>query len=276
VPYGTGPNGENDGGQPCQTPASYASLNSGYSTGELGSIATNNNDNDLKVVVEGQHYRFVVDAYASIFKRSQTYQSSQYQLIPGDLNGIHTKQTHDSEAGFTVTDDLIFKNDDIQLGYYTNNYRQDELGWQFDQNHKPTGNYLFTYGNDIQSVFARLVHHSVNSPLSFYFTDYIKNSQQPNAWFNDPRVAVLYRKGNNTFRVAAGSRLPSRNSARGCKDAAISRTRSETRRPALPSRSARVTKRCPSRIVGPATQRRSSSSMRRTLRVRSSTGRTRR
>jgi outer membrane receptor protein involved in Fe transport len=210
VPYGTGPNGENDGGQPCQTPASYASLNSGYSTGELGSIATNNNDNDVKVVVEGQHYRFVVDAYASIFKRSQLYQSSQYQVLPGDLNGIHTKQTHDSEAGFTVTDDLIFKNDDIQLGYYTNNYRQDELGWQFDQNHKATGNYLFTYGNDIQSVFARLVHHSVNSPLSFYFTDYIKNSQQPNAWFNDPRVAVLYRKGNNTFRVAAGvsSALP--------------------------------------------------------------------
>ncbi|GAC1543861.1 MAG: hypothetical protein NVS2B17_24210 [Candidatus Velthaea sp.] len=210
VPYGTGPTGLPDGGQPCQSPASYAALNSGYRTGEAGAIATNNNDNDLRIEANGERNRFVIDAFGSLFKRSQNYRDTSFVLMPGDLNGIHTKQTHDSNAGFNVSDDLTYRNVQVGAGFYTNNYRQDEIGAQFDQNYKQNGGYLFTYGNAVKSVYGRVIYHPESSPLSIYAYDYIKNSKQPNAWFNDPRLALLYRRGNNTLRLAGGvsSSLP--------------------------------------------------------------------
>ena len=204
VPYGTGPTGAPDGGQMCQTPQSYAALNSGYLTGEVGNIATNNNDDDVRLQADGDRYHFVIDAYASVFKRSQMYENTQYVITPGDLNGIHTKQTHDSEAGLNISDTVQFNNVQAGLGYYSNNYRQNELDTNFNQSHVNTGAGLFTYGNDIQSVYGSVIYHPAASPLSIYAYDYIKNSQQPNAWFNDPRLAILYRKGDNTIRLAAG------------------------------------------------------------------------
>lgn len=210
IANGTGPNGNPDGGIKCQTPQLYASLRQGYTTGELGSITTQNNDNDIKFEVTGTRNYALVDIYASLFQRNQDFHSTQYTLQPGDLNGLHTKRTDDSNAGITISDDVLLENDDIGVGYYSNNYRQDEIGRQTDQNGKPTGGYIFNYGNDIRSYFFKEIHHSANSPLTIYAYDYIKDSGQPHAFFNDPRLAILYRKGNNTFRVAAGegSSLP--------------------------------------------------------------------
>ncbi len=210
VANGTGPDGRPDGGIRCQTPQLYASLRQGYTTGELGSITTQNNDNDIKFELAGTRNYALVDIYASLFQRNQDYHSTQYTLLPGDLNGLHTKKTDDSNAGITISDDVLFNNDDIGFGYYSNNYRQDEIGRQTDQFGKSTGGYIFNYGNDIRSYFFKEIHHSANSPLTIYAYDYIKDSQQPHAFFNDPRLAILYRKGNNTIRVAAGesSSLP--------------------------------------------------------------------
>ena len=203
-PNGIGPNGQPDGGFACQTPQQFASFHSGYATGELGQIGENNNDTDLRLESNGQHYRFLVDTYGSIFKRSQLFANANYVTALGDLNDIHTKQTHDSEAGINVSDTLVYKNDEVGAGYFSNNYRQNEVGLAFKPGFVPDGGYLFTYGNDIQSLYFSLVHHPAGSPLSVYAYDYIKNSHQPNAWFNDPRVALLYRRPNDTFRLAAG------------------------------------------------------------------------
>jgi hypothetical protein len=211
IPNGTGPDGKPDGGTPCQTPQQFASLRAGYTTGELGSITTTNADNDFKLEYTTAHNYFLVDTYASLFQRSQDYHSTEYQAIPGDLNGLHTKRSSDSNAGVTFSDDIIMPNDTVGFGYYTNNYRQNERGTGFNPVSKSTdGTYLFTYGNAIRAEFFKYIHHSGNSPLTFYLYDYIKDSQQPHAFFNDPRLAVLYRKGNNTVRVAAGesSSLP--------------------------------------------------------------------
>jgi len=212
VPNGTGPDKVTpDGGIKCQTPQQYALLRAGYTTGELGSITMTNNDNDFKIENTTAHNYFLVDVYASLFRRSQDFHSTEYQLVPGDLNGLHTKTTNDSNAGFTISDDIIMPNDTVGLGFYTNNYRQNELGVTRYPTPAKTGNaYYFTYGNAIRAEFFKYIHHSGNSPLTFYVYDYIKDSQQPHAFFNDPRLAILYRKGNNTVRVAAGesSSLP--------------------------------------------------------------------
>jgi len=213
VPNGTGPgpNMPPDGGTPCQTPQQFASLRAGYTTGELGSITTTNADNDFKLENTTAHNYFLIDTYASLFRRSQDYHSTEYRNVPGDLNGLHTKRTSDSNAGVTISDDIIMPSDTVGFGYYTNNYRQNELGTGFNPVTKSTdGTYLFTYGNAIRAEFFKYIHHASNSPLTFYLYDYIKDSQQPHAFFNDPRLAVLYRKGNNTIRVAAGeaSSLP--------------------------------------------------------------------
>ena len=210
-PNGTGPDGAPDGGIKCQTPQQYALLRAGYTTGELGSITTTNNDNDFKLENTTAHNYFLVDVYASLFRRSQDFHSTEYQLVPGDLNGLHTKVTNDSNAGFTISDDIIMPNDTVGLGYYTNNYRQNELGVTRYPTPGKAGNaYYFTYGNAIRAEFFKYIHHSESSPLTFFLYDYIKDSQQPHAFFNDPRLAILYRKGNNTVRVAAGesSSLP--------------------------------------------------------------------
>ena len=212
TPNGFGPDGLPDGGITCQTPAQYATFHQGYGTGEFGSIATNINYNDLKFEVNGAHTRFVVDGFASLFKRSQDYESSNYYQTLGDLNGLHTKLTHDSRAGFTVSEDLTYKNDDIGFGYYLENYRQNErqVGTNPLTGSTANGTFLFTYGNAVKSFFLRNVYNPNNSPLSIYAYDYIKHSSQPNAFFNDPRLAFLYRMKNTTVRVAAGesSSLP--------------------------------------------------------------------
>lgn len=211
VPNGTGPNNLPDGGTPCQNPQQYAGLRAGYTTGELGSITTTNADNDVKFEYTTAHNYLLLDTYASLFRRSQDFHSTEYRNVPGDLNGLRTKTSNDSNAGFTLSDDLIFANDTIGFGYYTNNYRQNETGTNRNPITQSTnGSYFFTYGNAIRAEFFKVVHHSANSPLTFYLNDYIKDSQQPHAFFNDPRLAILYRKGNNTVRVAAGesSSLP--------------------------------------------------------------------
>lgn len=205
VANGTGPTGLPDGGTPCQTPQQYANLRAGYTTGELGSITTTNADNDIKLERTTAHNYFLVDTYASLFRRSQDYHSTEYRNVPGDLNGLHTKVTSDSNAGFTISDDVIMPSDTVGVGFYTNNYRQNEIGTNFNPaTLSHDGGYIFTYGNAIRSEFFKYVHHSANSPLTFYLNDYIKDSQQPHAFFNDPRLAVLFRRGDNTVRVAAG------------------------------------------------------------------------
>ncbi|GAC1544219.1 MAG: hypothetical protein NVS3B16_11800 [Vulcanimicrobiaceae bacterium] len=211
VPNGTGPDGKPDGGTPCQTPQQYATLRAGYTTGELGSITTTNADNDFKLENTTAHNYFLIDTYASVFQRSQDYHSTEFRNVPGDLNGLHTKKSNDSNAGFTISDDIIMPSDTVGFGYYTNNYRQNETGTGYNPVTQSTdGSYLFTYGNAIRAEFFKYIHHSVNSPLTFFLYDYIKDSQQPHAFFNDPRLAILYRKGNNTIRIAAGesSALP--------------------------------------------------------------------
>ena len=211
VANGTGPNGQPDGGFPCQTPQQYATLRAGYTTGELGSITTNNADNDIKFEIAGSRNYALVDIYASLFRRDQDFHNSSYITVPGDLNGLHTKRTDDSNAGITISDDVLFDNDDFGVGFYSNNYRQDEHGNQFDPVSGSTnGSYIFNYGNAIRTYFLRETHHSASSPFTIYLNDYIKDSEQPHAFFNDPRLAILYRKGNNTLRVAAGegSNLP--------------------------------------------------------------------
>ena len=210
TPAGTGPDGLPDGGLPCQTPQQYASFNQGYGTGEFGSIATNINYNDLRFELNGARSRFAIDGFSSLFKRSQDYASTNYYSVIGDLDGLHTKQTHDSRAGFTISDDLTFKNHDFGFGYYLENYRQNEIGVRQNPIAAPgtnafDGSYLFTYGNALKTFFFRDAYHPEGSPLSIFLYDYIKHSNQPNAFFNDPRLAVLYRKGNDSIRVAAGN-----------------------------------------------------------------------
>jgi len=209
-PNGFGPNGLPDGGITCQTPQQYAAFRAGYTTGELGSITTQNNDNDIKFELAGTRNYALVDIYASLFQRHQDFHSTNYVLSPGDLNNLHTKRTDDSNAGITISDDFLFPNDDFGIGYYSNNYRQDEIGVQSNQLGVVNGGYIFNYGNDIRSYFFKLIHHSPNSPFTIYASDYLKDSQQPHAFFNDPRLAVLFRRGNDTIRVAAGqgSSLP--------------------------------------------------------------------
>ncbi|GAC1408226.1 MAG: hypothetical protein NVSMB64_16160 [Candidatus Velthaea sp.] len=212
TPNGIGPDGLGDGGITCQTPQQYAAFRQGYGTGELGSIATNINYNDLRFEVNGGHSRFVLDGFASLFKRSQDYTSSNYYAVVGDLNGLHTKLTHDSRAGFTISEDLVYKNDEVGVGYYLENYRQNERQVGLDPLSGSTANgtFLFTYGNAVKSLYFRNIYNPNGSPLSVYLYDYIKHSSQPNAFFNDPRLAFLYRLKDYTFRVAAGesSSLP--------------------------------------------------------------------
>jgi hypothetical protein len=125
-----------------------------------------------------------------------------YIYVPPYPNGVPNPYWYNEKAadtGATLSDNIIVPDNELGFGYFWENsayfYRVGGPGGAQD---KPAP---ITHDT---SFFLRDAYNPVASPLTTYLNLWFKHSTVTNTSFVDPRLAFVYKTGDNVFRVAAG------------------------------------------------------------------------
>ena len=197
VPYGTGPNGQPDGGVPCETPVQYANFNTGFDGAGPAWQEFNFNDYNLRYDGTAGRNSYSVDAYTNRYLDTvdRTFQLP-YEHVPGDQ--ASWRNTNVVEGGLVAHDDLLLgSSETFGLGYsYLN------TTYQFFKNAKPKGNpAIFT-----KAFLLDDVYRAPGSPLSIYANANFGVSSATYTAFVDPRLSVIYDiTHKDVVRAAVGA-----------------------------------------------------------------------
>ena len=194
VPNGTGPNGQPDGGFPCQTPQQYAGFNQGYQGAGAAWQSFNLFDQSLALRAGGERStvqaQVYTDRYAWTWDR--TWQLPFLQQ-PGDTGSwINDRAV---ETGADVSDELHFNGNDLGAGV---SWMNDTYG--FFQNARPVS----VPATHETAFYVRDAYHPVPR-LYAYANAWLKSASATNTSYLDPRLAIVYAAGSNdTLRAAIG------------------------------------------------------------------------
>jgi len=197
VPYGTGPNGQPDGGVPCETPKQWANFNTGFDGAGPAWQEFNFNDYNLRFDGTAGRQTYSVDAYTNRYLDTvdRTF-GLPYQSVPGDQ--ASWRNTNVVEGGLVAHDDVsIGSSETFGVGYsYLN------TTYQFFKNAKPKGNpAIFT-----KAFLLDDVYRAPGSPLSIYANANFGVSSATYSAFVDPRLSVVYDiSHNDVVRAAVGA-----------------------------------------------------------------------
>ncbi len=197
VPNGTGPNGQPDGGVPCQTPQQYAHFNTGFDGAGPAWQSFNFNDENLAYDGTAGRHTFTLDAYTNRYLNTvdRTFQLP-YQSVPGDQA---------SWRNTTVSEGGAFARDNIQIGSsetFGVGYSYLNTSYEFLKNAQPRGNPVI---HDT-ALLLDDIYRAPGSPLSLYANANLGASSATHTTFLDPRLSVIYDlTRNDVVRAAVGA-----------------------------------------------------------------------
>jgi len=197
TPFGTAPGGRPDGGTPCQTPQSYASLVSGFQGAGPAWQSFDFRDDALHLRVDGTQRAFTLDAFTNrYFNTVNRTLARPFIATPGD-NGFRT----DSNAvatGAVATENFIGSNHDVALGFAYTNY-----AYALQRNGALTGAPVVRETN----FFVRDAYHPQHFPLVLSASANFKHATATNASYLDPRLSAVYTfaGGADVLRGAVGA-----------------------------------------------------------------------
>ncbi len=196
-PYGTGPGGIPDGGSPCQTPQSYASLNAGFQGAGPRYQTFDFNDAAAHFRTASSKDVFTLDGFGNRYLDS-TYVQNQ---LPASAS-YSSKFNNASGAGIVVRNDFVGRNNDFGIGYSTTNYAYRFLTQSVAKGFTLTGAPTL-HEND---AFVREAYHPSASPLTAYLSADFKHASVTNTSYVDPRASIVYAAGrNDVVRIASGA-----------------------------------------------------------------------
>jgi hypothetical protein len=195
--YGTGPGGVADGGSPCQTPQSYANINTGIQGVGTRYQTFDFNDVALHFRTASANNVFTLDGFGNRYYNDQFRQDE----LPLSTSNTNTFK-YASGAGIVARNDFVGRNNDLGIGYSTTNYAYlfatDSIKKGYLLSGAPT-----LHENDF---FVREAYRPSASPLTVYLSSDFKHASVTDTSYVDPRVSVVYAAGrNDVVRVAAGA-----------------------------------------------------------------------
>jgi outer membrane cobalamin receptor len=205
---GIGPNNQPDGGNPCQTPQSYAAANFGFQGAGPAWQAYHSNDYHLKYDNTTGRNTFIVDTFSNFYHHTydRTYTlpcivgTDQFgNPIPCQYNPFWYNN-NDSNTGFTVSDNIEGLTNTIGGGIFYENTAS------FYATYTPTqGPPAFSAPITHDSAyFVRDAYHPQNSNLTTYVNAWFKHSTITDTSYVDPRIAFVYNSSDNVYRLAVG------------------------------------------------------------------------
>jgi outer membrane receptor for ferrienterochelin and colicin len=203
IPYGTGPNGQPDGGNPCQTVSSYAALNAGPAGEGPAWQAIDFDDEDLNFTTGSSSVLFQADAYTNRYLIDQDRtEALPYDPVPGEGKFNATKLSIYSTTGSTISAALSGRNDDLTIGLrYLD--AADVLAKY------GSGGVLSSYGSpnvNEGGLFLRDVYRVPGAPLTAYADLQLSHASATDTTYNDPRLSLVYTPvPRYVVRVAAGA-----------------------------------------------------------------------
>lgn len=195
VPNGTGPDGQPDGGQRCQTPAQWAAYNTGYQGAGPAWQSFDLQDEHVAATHESRHSALTLDAYTSRFAQTfdRTWQLP-FTAVPGDRALWRNRQV--VETGAKLANDVYA--DRNEFGYGAS-WMND--AYALDQDGKRVGDPL----THETALFLRDVFHPA-AKMYAYANVWFKNAGgAANASYVDSRASLVYTPGtNDVVRYAIG------------------------------------------------------------------------
>ena len=187
VPNGTGPGGTPDGGIRCQTPAQYASFNTGWQGSGPSWQSFGLNDEDLLYRHDAAASSQTLDLFTS---RYATNADRRFNLPFHDVFGDNgnSKSSQVSTSGAIVGDTLFHETDDFGFGvsYMNNAY----LLRSVNRTEKVTQS---SPVDSETAYYIRDAYHPRSSPLNAFINVWAKRATATNTSYVDPRIAVVYK-----------------------------------------------------------------------------------
>ena len=197
TPWGTAPGGAADGGNPCQTPQSYA----GYVTGLQGAgpawQSFDFNDQAVHLRTGSERNAVRLDGFTNRYfdTNDRTYQLP-FVAKPGDAGGHSNSDA--SSTGVQLSDNVLGANNEFGIGVEYTNY-----AYKLQRDGVLRGAPIVHETGE----FVRDAYHPHGSPLALYGAAYLKRDTTTNTSYVDPRLSAVYtaRGGNDVVRIAAGA-----------------------------------------------------------------------
>jgi hypothetical protein len=193
-PNGFGPDGNPDGGTPCQTPRQYAKFNTGLQGVGPASQDFTVSDYHLGFDTLIGNHQIAADVFTNRYATTNDRRNSlPFNAVTGDAGSWSTIQV--STTGAQAVDNVAGAKNDVGFGtlWFNNAYLFQNRGVQqpspIDHN---------------TSFFFRDVYHPVAEFRLFLDVNY-KFASITNAWYLDPRIAaVISPTRNDAIRLAYG------------------------------------------------------------------------
>ena len=195
APWGTGINGLPDGGTPCVTPAQYANTVTGLQGGGPAYQTFTISDYSLRYDQPVGVTNLAVNVYTNRFYQlyDRTFQLPFF-AAPGDNPFWLNNQVN--TTGESVTDTWSGTNNDVGVGFATNNY-----SYFFSQNTMQ----LVSPTVWDQTVYMQDVYHPSGSHYKAYLNAAEAYSSTTHSIVFNPRLSIVDQiAGDNTLRLAAG------------------------------------------------------------------------
>lgn len=198
-PNGTGPNGAPDGGILCETPAQYATFYSGLQGAGPAYQTFNFNDDDLAFEsTPGNHVLradLYTNRYLDIVNRAAQL---PFKSVPGDAGKI--RDTNVAEAGATITDRIVGKNNELGFGasYLNVAYNLQTVSLTSTTVGAPI---VRESGLSLEDVY-----HPLFSPLTIYGDITFKGATATHSYALDPRLSLVYGASpRDVLRLSTGA-----------------------------------------------------------------------
>lgn len=207
---GVGPNGQSDGGNPCQSPQSFAAANYGYQGAGPAWQAYHSDDYHVKYDNTIGRSSFVFDTFSNFYHHTydRTYSLPCQAVFDSRGNITNPCQFNpfwynddDTNTGMTLSENISGLVNDIGGGFFYENTAS--LYRTYTPSQTPGVAISAPITHDT-AYFVRDAYHPESSNLTTYLNAWFKRSTITNTSYVDPRIAFVYNGSDNVFRLAAG------------------------------------------------------------------------
>ena len=205
TPVGTGPNGQPDGGNPCQTPQSFAAANFGYQGAGPAWQAYHSVDYHAKYDNTIGNNAFVIDSFSNVYHHTydRTFSLPCQYLSAAQpcVANPFWYNNNDTSTGLQVSDNISGRNNEVGGGFYYQNTASLYVNDTPAQTPAQTVTSPITHDT---AFFIRDAYRPQSSDLTTYLNAWFKHSTITNTSLVDPRLAFVYNGQDNVYRVAVG------------------------------------------------------------------------
>ncbi|MBC5799959.1 MAG: TonB-dependent receptor [Candidatus Eremiobacteraeota bacterium] len=195
--WGAGPGGIPDGGDPCQTPQSYANAVAGLQGAGPAWQAFNFNDQALHFDTGSEHNVVRLDGFTNRYLDTvDRTDQLPFSSTPGDTGSYSNSEA--SATGLSASDNIIGTNNELGFGVQHTNY-----AYKLQRNGSLRGAPIVHE----RAAFVREAYHPQHSPFAVYGAAYFKRDTTTNSSYVDPRLSLVFTApgGNDVVRLTSGA-----------------------------------------------------------------------